>query len=123
MHGLDPGHYEIVATDPASDQTMNAKEVPVTGGLTTTQNFIFVPLCDCTGFCDLNQDGPINAVDVVILVNYVYKNTDTRAPLPVCWGNNGDWNCSATVNAVDVVLIVNYIYKASGQTPCDPCGL
>jgi len=66
-------------------------------------------------------DGNINPVDVVYIVNYVYKNLDARPVLPNCPGNNGDWNCDGNVNPVDVVWYVNYVYKNSGIGPCDPC--
>jgi len=79
-------------------------------------------VCDCAGFCDLNDDGNINPVDVVLAVNFVYKNQDARTPLPaLCLGVNGDWNCNGAVNPVDIVFYVNYVYKASGVGPHDPC--
>jgi len=78
--------------------------------------------CDCAGFCDVNDDGNINPVDVVLVVNFVYKNQDARTPSPsLCPGENGDWNCNGAINPVDVVFYVNYVYKASGLGPCDPC--
>ncbi len=77
--------------------------------------------CQCNGLCDLNQDGALNPVDVVYLVNYVYKGIELLGQLdPSCTSPNGDWNCDAAVNPVDVVLCVNHIYK-SGGGPCDPC--
>ncbi len=80
-------------------------------------------VCDCVDFCDLNSDSAINPVDVVFIVNYVYKNIDQRTVLPDCPNENGDWNCDVSVNPVDVVLYVNYVYKNAPNPPCDPCGL
>jgi len=77
--------------------------------------------CDCAGFCDLNLDGPINPLDVVIVVNFVYKQLDQRQQKPGCPGDNGDWNCDSSINPVDVVKYVNFVYKSSSDTPCDPC--
>ena len=79
--------------------------------------------CDCGGFCDVDLNGQINPVDVVFMVNYVYKNQDARQQIPTCPGDNGDWDCGGTINPVDVVYYVNYVYKGQGSGPCDPCTL
>ena len=57
---------------------------------------------------DLSNDGAVNPVDVVLLVNFVYKS---GAP-PAIWGSqyiNGDSLC----NPVDVVYLVNHVYKGA----------
>jgi len=77
--------------------------------------------CDCTDHCDLNLDGGINPVDVVFIVNYVYRGIDMREEIASCPGRNGDWNCDGAINPVDVVLYVNYVYLGIGDGPCDPC--
>jgi hypothetical protein len=85
--------------------------------------------CDCTYWCDLNQDLLVNPVDVVGIVNFVYKSIDGRQLLTTnCpWTNpqpnyNGDWDCTGTVNPVDVVHYVNYVYKGrTDRPPCNPC--
>ncbi len=78
--------------------------------------------CDCTGFGNLDGNPGINPVDVVHLVNYVYKSIDPpTVELPDCPGIDGDWNCDGVVNPVDVVMIVNYVYKSILSALCDPC--
>jgi len=77
--------------------------------------------CDCSGFCDVDLDGTINPVDVVLMVNYVYKQLDARQPLPDCPMENGDWDCTGQVNPVDVVFYVNHVYRGWATTPCNPC--
>ncbi len=58
---------------------------------------------------DLTGEGTVNPVDVVHLVNFVYKN------IPLPWLTNpADVNTDCTINPVDVVLLVNYVYKAIG---------
>ncbi len=79
------------------------------------------PPCDCGVFGDVDGDGGYHPLDVVCMVNYVYKGIDHRVTPPNCPKENGDWNCDGTVNPVDVVLYVNYIYKSVGDGPCDPC--
>lgn len=55
---------------------------------------------------DVDCSGTINPVDVVYLVNYVYKGW-----VAGCTEALGDVDCSGTVNPVDVVYLVNYAYK------------
>jgi len=60
---------------------------------------------------DLNNDLVVNPVDVVWLVNIVYRN----GPPPVLPGTqyiNGDSAC----NPVDVVWLVNHVYR-NGPPP------
>lgn len=77
--------------------------------------------CICTGFCDVAPDGVINPLDVVYLVNYVFKQRDARAELPSCPMENGDWSCGGSVDPLDVAFMVNYVYRQMGNGPCDPC--
>jgi hypothetical protein len=77
--------------------------------------------CDCAGFGDLDLSGLITPLDVTILVNYVYKQLDSRVQLPDCPGDNGDWDCATGVTPLDVAYCVNYVYKQIGGGPCDPC--
>jgi hypothetical protein len=80
---------------------------------------------DC--FCgdpvgDANCDAAMNPVDVVYMVNFVYKNLDARC-YPVGWNcpyDLGDVNCDNGINPVDVVYYVNYVYKNLNAF-CDPC--
>jgi len=76
--------------------------------------------CDCDLYGDLNIDGLINPVDVVYIINYVYKNSDARLQIPSCPGDNGDLDCSGVIDAVDVVYLLNYVYKNQDER-CDPC--
>jgi len=78
--------------------------------------------CDCMGLGDLNVDGLINPLDVVHLVNYVYKGYSSSLLFGInCPVERGDWDCDETVNPVDVVYCVNYVYRNFGTGPCDPC--
>jgi len=77
--------------------------------------------CDCDGFCDLDLNGLITPLDVMIIVNYVYRAFDSRSPLPDCPLENGDWDCVNSVTPLDVALYANYVYRTLGTGPCDPC--
>ena len=69
---------------------------------------------------DLNGDGNVNPVDVVAMVNYVYKNiNDSRN----CYSSFcADLNGDGLVNPVDVVKMVNYVYKSGAKPTCTPAG-
>jgi len=79
-------------------------------------------ICDCGQvWGDLNNDGIINPVDVVIIVNYVYMRNDLRMALPACPLEAGDVNCDGIVNPVDVVFYVNRVYMLNDMFCADPC--
>lgn len=78
--------------------------------------------CACPDFCDLNLDESINPLDVIILINHVYKTFDSREVMPAsCPNENGDWDCNGGVTPLDVTYYVNFVYKSNGTGPCDPC--
>ncbi len=58
---------------------------------------------------DINSDLSINPVDVVLIVNFVYKGG--AEPLVM---NSADVNGDCAANPVDVVFMVNYVYKSIG---------
>jgi len=92
-----------------------------TGDVTFKPGVVKIGPCDCTNHCDLDTNWLMNPVDVVIIVNYVYKGIDSRAQNQMCPGRPGDWNCDGFVNPVDVVYYVNCVYKNQCTGPCDPC--
>jgi hypothetical protein len=58
---------------------------------------------------DVTEDGAINPVDAIHLVNSVYK----AIPLPGR-PSAADVNCDCAINPLDVTLMVNYVYKNYG---------
>jgi hypothetical protein len=58
---------------------------------------------------DVDGDGDVNPVDVIYMVQYVYKQAD---PPPVI--NSADVNGDCTVDPVDVVTAVNFVYRDQG---------
>ena len=60
---------------------------------------------------DLNESGDVTIVDVVILINYLFRN-GPAPPYPPCADPNID--CWVTIS--DAVYLVNYVFK-SGSEP------
>ena len=86
-----------------------------------TRGIVFIGSCSSENHCDLDLDGTIDPLDAVILVNFVYKDRDSRQQDPNCPAENGDWNCDGSVDPIDMVYYVSYIYKGSSARPCNPC--
>jgi len=78
--------------------------------------------CDCGAvWGDMNGDASVNPVDVVYIINFVYRAQDDRPVLPSCPDQPGDVNCNGPVDAVDVVYYLNYVYKDQNAFCSDPC--
>jgi len=66
---------------------------------------------------DLNTDGSVNAVDLVILANFMAGNLRQGAPPFTASAAFADLNRSGAVDAVDLVLMQNFM---SGNITCLP---
>jgi hypothetical protein len=65
---------------------------------------------------DANADGIIDVGDVVLSINYLYREGSSPIPLEA-----GDVNCNGITDVGDVVFLINYLYR-NGISPCDPLG-
>jgi hypothetical protein len=65
---------------------------------------------------DVTCDGKVDAGDVVLLVNYLFRGG--QAP---CFWESGDITCDRVIDAGDVVYLINYLFR-NGSAPrhCDP---
>jgi len=61
---------------------------------------------------DCNGDGYVSAMDILHLVNYVFKNA---APPR---GQTGDFSCDFAVTVVDVIALVNHVFKGGTIENC-----
>jgi hypothetical protein len=61
---------------------------------------------------DVRGDGTVDIGDVVMLLNYLYKDGTEPDPL-----SSGNANCDYAVDVGDVVYLINYLFK-SGLAPC-----
>ncbi len=82
----------IVSTNPTYSFT-------VTENASYVANFEGVP-------GDANGDGMVNALDIVIIVNYIFGETPEEF-----FFDNADVNGDGAVNALDIVVIINLIFS------------
>jgi parallel beta-helix repeat protein len=69
----------------------------------------------CSIICgDANSNGVINLLDIVFLINYIYKGGAAPLSLEAC-----DVNRSGDIDILDITYLINYIYK-SGPAPNCP---
>jgi len=80
--------------------------------------------CVCGVWGDVTGDDLVNPVDVVYMVQYVYKNEDglCSPPFWTCPQPLGDANCDGAVNPVDVVIYAHFVYANLNGFCADPCG-
>lgn len=89
-------------------------------GVDTTQHLIgpewWRPMLRFCGFYrgDVNEDGLVDVVDVVSLINYLFANGS--APLPFV--DQGDVNNDEVGEVADVVYLINYLF-VGGPPPID----
>jgi len=67
------------------------------------------PICG-----DVNQDGKVNASDVVYLISYLYLQ-GPKPPWPLC---RADVNGDGKINASDVVYLISYLYLQGPALNC-----
>ncbi|MCP4634240.1 MAG: hypothetical protein GY855_15045, partial [candidate division Zixibacteria bacterium] len=56
---------------------------------------------------DTNFDGVINILDLVYLLDYLYKDGPPPIPVPIV----GDCDCDGDIDVVDLVAALDYVYK------------
>jgi hypothetical protein len=91
---------------------------------------------DCDRCGDVNGDGAVNPVDVVLLINWFITFPPQGPPCPCAGDVNCDHAVTANVNDwwdpdTDVGYLLNYVYlygpdpcdpDDDGEPDCDPCG-
>jgi rhodanese-related sulfurtransferase len=62
---------------------------------------------------DANTDSSVSVVDVVYLINYLFRGGPPPYPLDI-----GDVNCDESITLADIVFLINYMFR-QGTLPCD----
>jgi len=63
---------------------------------------------------DFNGDGTLSLMDIIYLINYLYKGG--QAPRPTL--DAGDLDCSGDVNLLDVMYLINYLFRGGPAPGC-----
>jgi hypothetical protein len=63
---------------------------------------------------DIDDDGLINILDVVFLINYLYKSGPSPAVMEIA-----DVNGDVQINILDVVYLINFLYKGGPDPACE----
>jgi hypothetical protein len=99
---------------------------PGTGECVFEKGVITIVVGSVPCFCgikgDLNNDRKINLIDVVHLVNYVYRGVNNLV-YPENWDcvfQLGDVDCSGDVSSVDIILFINLVFR-NQDFMCNPC--
>ncbi len=65
---------------------------------------------------DMDGDGVVTPLDVVWLINYLFRSGSLKA------GTSADINGNCIVDIADAVWLVNYVFR-SGPAPLEPCSI
>jgi hypothetical protein len=78
--------------------------------------------CDCSSHGDVaGDDGFLDILDIVGLIDYIFQGSDPLAIDAQCPHiNRGDVNCDGVNNVQDIVYLIDSVFRG-GFTPCDPC--
>ena len=109
------GNYDAVLRIATNDPDPVANPYYVTARMTV----IDTSLCYCP-LGDADMNGTIDPLDVVILVNYVYRQLGEPLYPPKCDYSTYDVIPDETIDPLDVTYLVNYVYKAM-PPPDNPC--
>ncbi len=81
-----------------------------------TESVSHFVLYDCSASYvkgDYTGDGNVTADDLIMLINFIYKD----GPAPAGGAHRGDANCDNILDISDVIFAVKFFY-AGGQAPC-----
>jgi hypothetical protein len=82
----------------------------------------FTEVCDCGPvWGDVTGDSLINPLDVIVMVNAVYKGVDAIQQPPACPRPAGDADCDGAHTPADVIIYVMKVYHGHDQFCPKPC--
>lgn len=78
--------------------------------------------CECSSHGDvIGDDGFLDILDVVGLIEFVFLGSGSLAVDPQCPHiNRGDVNCDGINNVLDIVYMIDFVFR-EGADVCNPC--
>ena len=76
----------------------------------SSKSLVTIPYFICG---DVNFDDDVNILDIVFLINYLYKG----GPAPYII-ESADVNSDQEVNILDVIYLINFLYKGGPEPFC-----
>ena len=83
------------------------------GTVDTYPNVDCGPLFGCDPG-DVNEDGIINILDIIYLIDYKFEGGPAPQPFEVC---SGDVDCNCIVNILDIIYLIDFKFT-EGPPPC-----
>jgi hypothetical protein len=105
------GSFTFAPDSTQADSVYRVSFTATDGFLADTQVVVMNVISFIPG--DVNGDGSVNVGDVVVLVDYLYRNGPPPQPPEA-----GDTNCDGYVNVGDVVYLVDYLYRGGSPLGC-----
>lgn len=96
-----PDGWGVVVVDSITEEFLTPDFIP---GSFYVRHWFYTP-------GDFNCDVKVDIVDVLSLLNYLFRNGEEP-----CIMKSADANCDQEVGLVDVVYLINYIFR-SGPAP------
>ena len=110
---VDDNSYLLGTLDDLTTYYWRTQGVTSCEGALWSDTWAFT-VCDIVAG-DADNSGSANISDAVFLINYIFADGPTPAPI-----NVGDANCDGDVNVVDAVYLIAYIFSG-GVAPCKDC--
>ena len=105
--GVGPGRYTLTLERPYYDAIRVSTYLRTRDSV---RDFAMLPIYGLRG--DINHSNSVNAADVILLVNYVFRSGPQPEPISL-----GDVNGIPPVTSSDIIYLVNYVFKGGPPPP------
>lgn len=108
-------HLDGPPPDPLERGDANSDGIVDDDDLVYLEEKITQPIFTQASCGDLNRDGVHNVLDVVLLVDYVFRGAPPPNPVEIANVNGVD-----PINVLDVVYLIDYVFRGGPFPACPP---